>query len=234
MGSHDTCAAGPASLERLLSRVSFDHQRRHHHHHHHHHRCNHHHHHHHHHDIQRGERTVKRRVHPSDINQQTDHGHVDRCHSIVQQLILEDPARLRTLGHGVNIDIRKGATRLGLVEVCEDGRLILEDGSQEIVLDVNTPQRNAIPLLDRPHLGARVEGGRGQILTGRRVVPGVGGIQLGRLRQAWPDVLASVILGRRTLIGLRFSVDRHLLIQLWLWRRTESILVTRCCRGSLG
>ena len=127
--------------------------------------------------------TVQRSVHPAHIDQQADHGHVDGGGPLRQQLVLEDLTALAAARHGVQVDVGKrvqiAARAIG--ELVEDALLVGKDEAQEVVLDVFSPQGDAVVLLQMADLVPGVDGRDAPIrITARarddcgEVAPGVG------------------------------------------------------------
>lgn len=100
---------------------------------------------------------VQSRVHPANVDQETDHGHVMGSLSIDLQSVLEDLACLGASGQAVDVDLGKVATRLSITDSGENGFGVLDDNPQELVLDFLSPKRCSVRLLDMPDLAARVD-----------------------------------------------------------------------------
>ena len=103
-------------------------------------------------------RTVQRRVHPANIDQQTDHCHVDSRRPIRQELILQYLATLGTPRHCLQVDVSKGITVAAVRDPVKDGSVVREDGAQEIILNVLPPQWFPVIFLQVTDLVARVHG----------------------------------------------------------------------------
>jgi hypothetical protein len=103
-------------------------------------------------------RTVERRVHATEIDEQTHHCHVLRRFVLGQQLVSQDLARLATPGHRVDIEIGKGLLRdlIRLIAVCEDGPVVLKHCLEKLILDVLPPERLSVVLLKMLYLVATV------------------------------------------------------------------------------
>lgn len=131
--------------------------------------------------------TVERRVHPANIDQQAHHGHIQRSRPLGQQLILENLAALATLGHSIQVDIRKRVAVRAVARLVEDLLVVLEDVLEEVILDVLAPQRDAVILLEVPDLVAGVDGRDGAVgvAAGGRWVGGVEGLVGARGRMLW-------------------------------------------------
>lgn len=83
--------------------------------------------------------TVQRRVHPTDVDQQTDHGHGYGRGDVLGELLLQYLAALAALGHGIDIDFGKRVTLGSIRVLCKDFLLVLKDQTQEVVLNVLPP-----------------------------------------------------------------------------------------------
>lgn len=92
-------------------------------------------------------RTVQRRVHATEIDQQTDHRHANGRGLIILQFILEDLARLAAPRHRVNVNVGKIQVLLAVGVPREDWGLVLENELEELVLNIFAPQGDAILLL---------------------------------------------------------------------------------------
>lgn len=90
--------------------------------------------------------TVERGIHSADVDQETHHGHALGGLSVTQQLVPKDLAGLATSRHGVDVEIGKGlhADAIRIVGVGEDLLVVVEDCSQEVVLDIHPPQGLAV------------------------------------------------------------------------------------------
>ena len=99
-------------------------------------------------------RTVERGVHATNVNQEADHGHALRSIAITKQLVSEDLAGLAAPGHGIDVQVGEAllADLVGLVAVGEDLLLVVEDGLEEVVLDVLAPERLAVLLFEMADL----------------------------------------------------------------------------------
>lgn len=93
--------------------------------------------------------TVESGVHSANVDQQTYHGHTLRGLSITKQLVAQDFAGLAASRHGIDVQIGKGllAEVVGFVAVGEDLSLVVEDGLEEIKLDILAPEGLAVFLL---------------------------------------------------------------------------------------
>lgn len=100
--------------------------------------------------------TVQGGVHAADIDQQTHHGHVDGGGALRQQLVLKDLAAFAALGHRIEVYVGESVARGAVGNLVEDAGLVIEDVTQEVVLDVLAPERHAIFLLQVADLVARV------------------------------------------------------------------------------
>lgn len=101
--------------------------------------------------------TVQRSVHPPNVYQQAHHGHVDGRRSLRHQFVLEDLAAFAAVRHGIEIYICKGVF-FRAIRFVEDALLVFKDMSEEIVLDVFAPERNAVIFFQMPDLISRVYG----------------------------------------------------------------------------
>lgn len=96
--------------------------------------------------------TVQSGIHPADIDQEADHGHVDGRRPLGQQLVLQDLAAFAALGHGIEVNVGKGVSRCSVRHLVEDAGLVIKDGLEKVVLNVLSPQRHAIFLLQVTNL----------------------------------------------------------------------------------
>ena len=56
---------------------------------------------------------------------------------LAQQLVPEDLARLTTAGHSINVEVRKRLLgHLWIIAIREDIEIAIEDGFQEVILDI--------------------------------------------------------------------------------------------------
>lgn len=156
--------------------------------------------------------TVQRGVHPTDIDQQTHHGHVHGRRALRQQLVLQDLAAFAALGHGIEVDVGEGVRgpglRLRLLR--EDLLVVLKDQLEEVVLDVLAPQRDAVillevldlvPTVDRRHAAICIAArgrGRRRVLGARAVAVSCGLGAVRRIRR-----IGKLHIVRRRGIGLR-------------------------------
>lgn len=101
--------------------------------------------------------TVQSCVHPTDIHQQTDHGHGDGRWNVLGELFLQNLAAFAALRHGIDIYLGKGVTFGSIRILCEDSLLVLEDETQKIILDVFPPQRYPVFLLQVTYLVSRID-----------------------------------------------------------------------------
>lgn len=101
--------------------------------------------------------TVEGGVHATEIDQQTNHRHADGRRLIILQLILQDLACFAAPRHGIDVDVGKVHILLAVGVPREDGRLVLKNKLQKLVLDVLAPQRDAILLFQMSNLVARVD-----------------------------------------------------------------------------
>jgi hypothetical protein len=103
-------------------------------------------------------RTVEGSVHATNVDQEADHCHSLGGLAITQQLVAKDLAGLAAPGHGVDVEVGKAllAQPILLVAVCEFLCVIVEDGFEEIELDVFAPERFAIVLFEVHDLADRV------------------------------------------------------------------------------
>lgn len=84
-------------------------------------------------------RTVQGSVHATEIDQQTDHSHIDSRRFVVLQFILKNLAGLAATGHCIDVDIREVHSLLPVGIPRKNGCLILKDQLQELVLDIFAP-----------------------------------------------------------------------------------------------
>lgn len=103
-------------------------------------------------------RTIERRVHATEIDEQAHHRHILRRFVLSQQLVSQDLARLATPGHRVDIEISKGllGDLIRLIAVCEDSPVVLKHGLEKLILDVLPPERLSVVLLKMLYLVAAV------------------------------------------------------------------------------
>ena len=103
-------------------------------------------------------RTIERRVHATEIDQQAHHCHILRRLVLSQQLVSQDLAGLATPSHRVNIKVGKGllGDLLRLIAVCEDSLVVLKHGLEKLILDVLPPERLSVVLLKMLYLVAAV------------------------------------------------------------------------------
>lgn len=87
-----------------------------------------------------GKRTVERRVHTADVDQQTHHGHTLGSFAVAHQLISQDFTRFRASSHGVDVEVCKRLLGQGLiVRVGKDLLVVVEDGLEKVELNINSP-----------------------------------------------------------------------------------------------
>lgn len=110
---------------------------------------------------QRGEKpTIQGGIHPTNIHQETDHGHIQRRSPLTKQLITQDFAGLSTLRHRIDIDVGKSLASLLGIDVGEDLLFVLKDCLEKLVLNIRPPQRDPVLFLDVLHLVPPVDGRR--------------------------------------------------------------------------
>lgn len=124
--------------------------------------------------------TVEGGVHAANVDQEAHHGHTLGGFTVTEQLVTQHLACLAAPGHGVDVEVREAllAQAVLLVAVGEDLLLIVEDGAQEVVLDVLAPQRLAILFLEMPDLADGVSVGAvvpATLLTARLALGGLWG-----------------------------------------------------------
>lgn len=89
------------------------------------------------------EHTVQRRIHPTHVNEQAHHGHMLCTFTITKQLIPQNLTCLAASSHGINVEVCECLLILAiayrLVAVREYFIVVVENGLEEIVLDVSSP-----------------------------------------------------------------------------------------------
>lgn len=100
--------------------------------------------------------TIQGGIHPADIDKQADHGHDDGRRHVLRELLFEDLAALAALGHCIDVDLSKREPFLAIRVPCEDLLFIVKDQTQELVLNVLSPERNPILFLQMPNLVSRI------------------------------------------------------------------------------
>ena len=98
--------------------------------------------------------TIERGIHPPDIHQQTNHGHVNGSRPITLHPLLEHFTHLATPGHGVEIDVREAEAPLTVRVPSENFRFVIKEGPKEVILNVLAPEREAIFFFEMAHLVA--------------------------------------------------------------------------------
>jgi hypothetical protein len=155
------------------------------------------------------EHTVESGIHPSKVDQQTNHGHVDCRLFITLKLILEDLASLAALSHSININIRKIQILLSIRPAGEDWGLVLKDKLKELELNIFAPQRDTVLLLqmsnlvsriDRPYRPVRLASRTNRHIVDLLLVVGFG------LRERFVRAGRGFDLSHRELLGVRSEV----------------------------
>jgi hypothetical protein len=84
--------------------------------------------------------TVESRIHPSDVDEQTDHCHALGRVPIAEELVAQNLAGLAAPRHGVDVQVGEVLGRsVRFVRVREDIKFVIEDLLEEVVLDVLAP-----------------------------------------------------------------------------------------------
>lgn len=97
--------------------------------------------------------TIERRVHAADIDQEAHHGHAFGSVPITQQLVSQHLAGLAASRHGVYVEIGEALlSDRSVVRIGEDLFVIVKDSLEKVVLDILSPQRLAIILLQMSNL----------------------------------------------------------------------------------
>jgi len=98
--------------------------------------------------------TVECGVHPTNVDEETNHGHALGGIAITKQLVAQDFAGLAAPRHGVDVEVGKTllANLFGFVAVGEDLILVVEDGLEKVVLDILAPEGLAIVLFEMSDL----------------------------------------------------------------------------------
>lgn len=102
--------------------------------------------------------TVQSCVHATKVHQQAHHCHADSRGLVVLQFVLQDLTGLAAPRHRVDVDVSKVHLLLSVGVSCEDGSLVFEDEFKELVLDILSPQGDAILLFQMSNLVSRVDG----------------------------------------------------------------------------
>lgn len=96
-----------------------------------------------------GQHTIESCVHAPNVDQKADHGHPFGGIPITKQFVAQDFAGLAAPGHCVDVKVGEAllADGFGLIAVGEDLLVVIEDGLEEVILDVLPPERLAIVFL---------------------------------------------------------------------------------------